>query len=262
MKRYPSAIYLVTTSLLCFMCYHHAFAQEKLASSVFRWEELPLKKSANGERRQILEGATDHLAYLEVHSTSVNGGLAFHAPHHHDDEELVIIKEGQVKVTIEGKSKTMGPGSIALIMSGEEHGMANAGDTPATYYIMRYSGKEKANIARGKEGGGSLMIAYDEATTTDTGKGNRRNYFDRFTSATEDFEMHVTSLNKGEMSHAPHTHEVEEIILVIRGDVQMHIDGELINASEGSLVYLASNVSHALKNMTDGSCEYFAFQWK
>ncbi|WP_416864173.1 MAG: cupin domain-containing protein [Imperialibacter sp.] len=240
-----------------------AFSQEtKLTSKVYTWDELPVETGKNGERRQIAEGSTDHLKYLELHTTSVGAGLAFHAPHSHDDEELVIIKEGQVKVTVGDQSKVMGPGSIALIQAGEQHGMTNAGTTPATYYIMRYHDKEPHDAARGKANGGSLLISYNDTEAKPTGKGTRRDYFDRPTSATENFEMHVTSLNKGEDSHAPHTHFVEEIIVIMKGNTQMHIDGQLVDAPQGSLVYLGSNVPHALKNLTDGSCEYFAFQWK
>jgi mannose-6-phosphate isomerase-like protein (cupin superfamily) len=42
----------------------------------------------------------------------------------------------------------------------------------------------------------------------------------------------------------------------------MYIDGNLIKAAPGDLVFLPSGVPHALKNTGTVQCEYFAFQWR
>ena len=82
------------------------------------------------------------MQYFEVHTSTLEPGKAPHPPHVHNDfEELIIVKEGQVKITIAGNSKILGPGSIAFAMPGDEHGIENAGNTQATYYILKYKGK-------------------------------------------------------------------------------------------------------------------------
>lgn len=78
----------------------------------------------------------------------------------------------------------------------------------------------------------------------------------------EDFEMHVTNLNENTSSHAPHTHVVEEIILLVTGNVSMHIDGLEHPAAKGDLAFLDSNIPHAGTNIGTDQCIYFAFQWK
>jgi len=50
--------------------------------------------------------------------------------------------------------------------------------------------------------------------------------------------------------------------LILRGNVTMHIDGKLIPASPGDIVFLSSGISHALLNTGKEQCEYFAFQWR
>jgi (S)-ureidoglycine aminohydrolase len=98
-------------------------------------------------------------------------GEAPHPPHvHNDEEELMIIKEGQVKITIAGKSKTLGPGSIAFAMPGDEHGIENAGNTQATYYILKYKGKFPMNLERAKQAGGSFMLDWNELKTSKQGR--------------------------------------------------------------------------------------------
>lgn len=233
-----------------------------LPSAVYRWTDLPVEKKTTGERRAIFEDKTLHLSYFEMHVTTINAGLAPHAPHHHEDEELIIVKEGTVRVTISGKSMDLAAGGVALIMANEEHGLLNIGATPATYYVLRYRGKDKIDYHRAMQDGGSRLINYAGLAANDTGKGERRNYFDQPTTATDNFEMHVTMLRKGENSHAPHTHVAEEIILVIRGEVEMYINEKLHRASAGDVIFLASNDAHALTNLTHGECEYFAFQWR
>ena len=250
------SLLLVTTSLI-------AQQNDSLLSNVYYWNQLELVKEDSRIRRQVLEGKTLALSYFEIHASTLEPGKAPHPPHVHDDyEELMIIKEGQVKITIAGKSQLLGPGSIAFAMPGDEHGIENAGNTQATYFILKYRGKLPMNLERAKQAGGSFMLNWDELKTKNTGKGYRRDFFNRSTTQLAQFEMHTTALSADSVSHAPHTHVQEEIILVLRGNVEMFIDGKLYKGSAGDLYFLSSNVPHALKNIGKEQCEYFAFQWR
>jgi (S)-ureidoglycine aminohydrolase len=235
---------------------------DSILSGVYYWNKLEPVKEDTRVGRQVLEGKTFALEYFEIHASTLEPGKAPHPPHTHaDQEELIIIKEGQVKITINGQSKILGPGSIAFAIPGDEHGIENAGKKQATYYILKYKGRSP-NIDRGKQAGGSFMLDWNELKTNNTGKGYRRDFFNKATSQLAQFEMHTTALNKDSVSHAPHTHVQEEIILIIRGNVTMHIDGKLYPASAGDLVFLSSGIPHALLNTGKEQCEYFAFQWR
>ena len=235
---------------------------DSLLSNVYYWDKLEAKKEDTRIRRQVLDGKTLALDNFEVHTSTLEPGKAPHPPHVHDDfEELIIVKEGQVKITIAGRSKTLGPGSIAFAMPGDEHGIENAGNTQATYFILKYKGKVP-DIERGKQAGGSFTLDWNELTTRNTGKGYRRDFFNRATSQLKQFEMHTTALNADSLSHAPHTHIQEEIILILRGNVEMYIGGKMYKASAGDLYFISANVPHNLKNIGKEQCEYFAFQWK
>ena len=230
---------------------------DSILSSVYYWYKLEPIKEDTRVRRQVLEGKTFALDHFEIHISTLEPGKAPHPPHTHaDQEELMIVKEGQVKITIAGQSKILGPGSIAFAMPGDEHGIENAGKTQATYYILKYKGKLPMDA------GGSFMVDWNDLKTNNTGKGYRRDFFNKATSQLAQFEMHTTALNKDSVSHAPHTHLQEEIILIIRGNVTMHIDGKLYPASAGDLVFLSSGIPHALMNTGKEQCEYFAFQWR
>ncbi|HMF71094.1 MAG TPA: cupin domain-containing protein [Flavitalea sp.] len=236
---------------------------DTLPSRVYSWSSLTTKKESTRIIRPVLEGSTTSLARFEVHSSTLEPGKAPHAPHTHNDwEELIIVKEGRVKITIKGASKVLGRGSIAFVMPGDEHDIQNVGDIQATYYILTYKSKLPPNPDRAKQNGGSFMMDWNDIALKKNEKGARRDFFNKPTSQLEKFEMHTTALNAGLDSHAPHTHKEEEIILILKGNVKMYIAGELHAASPGDVVFLSSGVSHALKNTGTEQSEYFAFQWR
>ena len=109
----------------------------KQVSTVFHWDKLEAKPTKTGARREIVNSPTTTLANLEGHSTTLKAGAAPHAPHHHPDEELIVVKEGVMEVTINGVVSRGGPGSIFFYGSNDEHGMRNVGGTEATYYVFR-----------------------------------------------------------------------------------------------------------------------------
>ena len=50
----------------------------------------------------------------------------------------VIQSNATTKVTIAGKSKIVGPGSVAFVMPGDKHVVDNAGNSDATFFILKY----------------------------------------------------------------------------------------------------------------------------
>ena len=236
---------------------------DSLPPRVYELHKLETKKEETRLRKQVMEGSTTSLSYFEVHTSTIPPGQAAHPPHVHDDiEELVIVKEGQIKITIKGQSKVVGPGSVGFAMPGDEHGFENAGSTPATYYVLKYKSKLPMNAERAAQNGGSFILNWNDLPMAKTEKGGRREFFNKPTSQLQKFEMHTTALNPGLDSHAQHTHKEEEIILILRGNVTMHIANEFHKAAPGDVVFLSSGIPHALKNTGNEQCEYFAFQWR
>jgi quercetin dioxygenase-like cupin family protein len=112
-----------------------AAAQESsLPSRDLPFEDLPARPSGpDGKNwsRPMLDGKT-HTGYrIEIHQTELAPGLAPHPPHHHVHEELILVWQGTMEVTISGKTSKLGPGSAAYVASGEEHGSRNVGTTQA-----------------------------------------------------------------------------------------------------------------------------------
>ena len=235
---------------------------DSLPSAVYNWSNLKAQKTENRETKKVLEGSTLDLVNLEIHTSTLASGVTNHPPRAHNDaEELILIKEGNVQVTINDTAKVLGPESIIFIIAGDEQSFKNISDKPATYYVLSFKGRAPVNIPRGKQGGGSFIKDWKDLAVTKTDKGESRQIFDRPSSMFERFDMHATNLNAGMISHSPHTHRAEEIILMIKGDVQMQIDENFYNSTAGDVIFLEANVPHALKNTGSEQCSYFAIQW-
>jgi quercetin dioxygenase-like cupin family protein len=111
-------------------------APAKLPSKGFAFEDLPVKQNGQNASRAIMNGLTHSEFALEVHETDLAPGAAPHPPHHHVHEEMVIVVEGTIEFTVNGKSTRLGPGSVAYAASNDEHGQRNVGDTIARYVVV------------------------------------------------------------------------------------------------------------------------------
>lgn len=108
---------------------------EALPSKMVRFEDLPVKGKGPFSRA-VLNGQTRKGWKIEMHETELAAGQMPHAAHHHVHEELMLVREGIMEVTISGKSQRLGPGGVAYVASNEEHGWKNVGETPAHYFVF------------------------------------------------------------------------------------------------------------------------------
>lgn len=250
-----TSLFLVTLSTMAQL--------QPVHPGVYKWDDLEVKASEGRESRQIMEGVSPHLEYLEIHATTQYKGAKPGKAHANDDiEECIIVKEGRLKATVEGRTTILGPGGVILLMPQQMHSLENDGDGNLTYYVMRYRARKQMDLQRGEAAGGTLALNADSLAFKPSSRGGGRAYFDRPTAMCERFEMHVTRLDKRGPSHDPHAHVETEIILVISGETEMIIDGKNYKGSSGDLYFINSGLTHGLRNTGDTSCTYFAFKWK
>jgi quercetin dioxygenase-like cupin family protein len=109
-----------------------------LPSSVFDWTKLNVEATAVGARRAVFDSRSATLDRVECHVTTVDVGKAPHAPHQHPEEELIIVKEGTLAVMQNGVTTVAGPGSVIFEASNDLHGLKNVGETPASYFVVKW----------------------------------------------------------------------------------------------------------------------------
>jgi mannose-6-phosphate isomerase-like protein (cupin superfamily) len=235
---------------------------QPVASGAYHWNDFAVKKDNQRESRKIVEGTTPEFEFFEIHATTQFKGAAPRPAHAQKDiEELIIIKEGTMKITIGSKTAELGKGSVILIPPLEPQVLENTGDGPLTYYVLQFRSK-KMNMERSKQAGGALLLNYDSLKYTEANNKGTRKYFDRATAMCDNYEMHITYLKQKGPSHAPHQHVDTEIILIVDGESEMDIDGKHYTAGPGDFYIAESGKLHGVGNATDKPCSYFAFKWR
>jgi len=107
-------------------------------SRIFLWDDLKVETTKTGERRNVVDMPTETLTRFECHVTTLEPGVAPHAPHRHIEDELLIIKEGTVEAMQEGKTNQVAAGGVIFESSNEFHGLRNIGSNRATYYVLKW----------------------------------------------------------------------------------------------------------------------------
>jgi len=112
--------------------------RQALPSTMFEWSSLTPKPTRAGEVRGVVQKPTATLEELEIHITTLRPGEESHPPHRHVNEEILIVKEGQVEALVNGDLKRGGPGSLIFQASNQLHNIRNVGTTPATYHVINW----------------------------------------------------------------------------------------------------------------------------
>ena len=105
-------------------------------STVYEWSTADTKPNDWGAVRQVMRTPTPTLDELEIHISTLAPGKSPHAPHQHEHEELLIVKEGTLETFQSGATRRVGPGGIIFQASNELHNVTNVGTSPATYFVI------------------------------------------------------------------------------------------------------------------------------
>jgi XRE family transcriptional regulator, regulator of sulfur utilization len=108
----------------------------------------------------------------------------------------------------------------------------------------------------------SSVFDWNSMKVETTAVGARRTLFRAPTATLDELECHITTLNPGQTSHAPHRHPEEEILIVRDGTVESLVNGKLQRVGPGSVIFQASNEEHAIRNVGDTPATYHVFSWK
>lgn len=92
------------------------------------------------------------------------------------------------------------------------------------------------------------------------GKKKGRQFFHGANHSGFVHEMHETVLGVDVETHPPHRHEHEEIVIVVEGTLDTHLEGKQEIAEAGSVLYFGSNQAHSVKNAGKTPARYYVVE--
>ena len=92
--------------------------------------------------------------------------------------------------------------------------------------------------------------------------GMRREVMRAPTPTLDELEMHITTLNPGQVSHPPHQHPEEELLIVKDGTVETLQNGKASRLGPGSIIFHSSNDLHNIRNAGSTPATYHVIQWR
>ena len=236
-----------------------------LGSTVVAWDSLRFKASPVGLACSIFDEPTPTLEKFEVHVTTLNPGLASHTPHHHPWEEIFLIKEGQVEMSINGRKERAGPGALVFIASHDVHNITNVGTGPATYYVINFytDAVQKVRDQPAAQWAPTAMLSsriVDCDSIPDPPDGGHREVLDSATLTLPRFESHVSTLRPGAATTPRNRDPGDELFIVKSGTLEVTLNGIASRIGSGSLFYVAPNDERTMRNTGAVPCSYQVFK--
>lgn len=107
-----------------------------IKTHAYLYNEVPVTTNGKNTSRRMFTAKTHTGFKIESHSSDIAPGEVNHPPHQHLREEMMLVREGVMELTISGKPYRLGPGDVGVIGSNEMHNAKNVGTTRALYFIV------------------------------------------------------------------------------------------------------------------------------
>jgi quercetin dioxygenase-like cupin family protein len=108
---------------------------------------------------------------------------------------------------------------------------------------------------------GSTVFDWTAMAAKPTKVGAVRQVVQAPTATLDELEIHITTLNPGQTSHAPHQHPDEEVLIIKEGTVESLVNGQLRRIGPGSVIFQAANQLHGIRNVGDVPATYHVIKW-
>jgi quercetin dioxygenase-like cupin family protein len=110
---------------------------DRLKTAVINRDDVTATKSNQASQRKYFDGVNHEGMPVECHESELPPGEAPHPPHKHVHEEMIVVLQGTMEVTVEGTAtKRITSGGLAYVNSNELHGWKNVGNDRARYLIL------------------------------------------------------------------------------------------------------------------------------
>ena len=234
-----------------------------LSTTFVDWNSLVANPTSTGQVRHVFDNPTVAMDKLEVHITTLNPGMESQPIHRHPWEEILLVKDGDFEISINGRKQHAGPGAMVFLASNDPHNARNAGNRPATYYVLNFvtdlSHSASAKSAAEQAVAGKLASSVIDCSglpSTPTPSGSRVVCVNSPTLTFLALESQITTLNVGQQTATNIIDSNDEIVVIRSGQVEVTVNGIASRMNEGSLLYWAPNDKRTLRNIGSTPTSY------
>jgi XRE family transcriptional regulator, regulator of sulfur utilization len=107
-----------------------------MKTRAYHYSEVPDTINGKNKSKQLFRAKTHTGFKMESHMSDIAPGEVNHPPHQHLREEMMLVREGTMELTIAGTPYRLGPGDVGVIGSNEIHNAKNVGTGRALYFIV------------------------------------------------------------------------------------------------------------------------------
>lgn len=233
-----------------------------MLSTSIRPLDLPLGEDPDRgwQPHPLFRGSTPVVDSITCHASVLSGGHSPHPPHVHDDEELLIVLDGEAELLIAGKPSYDGariervrPGAFAYYPAHQHHTIRNPGETPVTYLMFKWhAGGTKPSAAPL----GTTIFHYNEAQPRGEQGFVTETIFEQGTGCLGKLHCHSSRLEPGG-GYEPHVDAYDVAILLLSGRV------ETLGQEVGphGVIYYSEGQKHGIRNIGAEPAHYLVFEF-
>jgi quercetin dioxygenase-like cupin family protein len=227
--------------------------------------QLPLEQDpeVGWKPHPLFRGGTPNIESLGCHASVLDPGCEPHPPHRHDEEEILIVLDGEATLVLEESRlhnetscRRARRGTFAYYPAGFTHTIRNSSDAPISYVMFKWSTglDDQGPILKHHliplvgSAGEPLRSGSDGFQADRTLEGETR-YLRKLHS-------HVTTLQPG-AGYAPHVDAHDVAIVVLEGTVESL--GEEVGPD--GVIFYAAGESHGMRNVGDVPAVYLVFEF-
>jgi quercetin dioxygenase-like cupin family protein len=234
----------------------------RLTSRVFPPQLPPPSGSKAGwQHSSVFCGRTAHVPLLSCHVSVLSPGHCPHPPHTHEDEEVLLLLQGEADVILPANGAGTGEerrrwkaGQVVYYPAHFAHTLQTVSVHPAKYVVFKWQGgptRPGPHVAFGQfEWRGPV-----EDSQLREGFCPRV-LFEGPTAYLEKLHCHVSTLTPG-AGYDPHCDAYDVAIVVLEGEVETL--GQ--RAGPYSVVFYAAGEPHGMRNSGRATAKYIVFEF-
>ena len=233
-----------------------------LTSQIYRLQiPLAADEETGWKPYPVFHGSTAGLDHLACHVSVLINGHTPHPPHTHQEEELLLLLEGEVDLIFPGdpsadelQKTRLKTHEFVYYPAGFAHTLESVGKLPAQYLMIKWHGREmKTDTPLSYRIHGMINPVAD---TTGTGGFHPQVIFEGPTSYLKKLQCHSSLLSPG-AGYAPHADPYDVFIIVLEGELETLG----ARATPYDVIFYQAGVPHGMRNPGESAAQYLVFEF-